>query len=97
VVGGYSSVTGLDERLKSRPPPRTYRPLRQIVVYLCITYGLTLAIALALPHAGIAPLIAICRSGGRGCIETGSGSESDLEDAIDQSGYVRRGLTDRVR
>jgi uncharacterized protein len=40
-------------------PPRTYRPLRQIVVYLCITYGLTLAIALALPHAGIAPLIAI--------------------------------------
>jgi membrane protease YdiL (CAAX protease family) len=40
-------------------PPRTYRPLRQIVVYLCITYGLTLAIALALPHAGIAPLIVI--------------------------------------
>jgi membrane protease YdiL (CAAX protease family) len=35
------------------------RQLRQIVVYLCITYGLTLAIALALPHAGIAPLIAI--------------------------------------
>ena len=33
------------------PPTRTYRPLRQIVVYLCITYGLTLAIALALPHA----------------------------------------------
>jgi hypothetical protein len=40
-------------------PPRTYRPLRQIVVYLSITYGLTLAIALALPHAGITPLIAI--------------------------------------
>src|SRR4029450_13427692 len=40
-------------------PPRTYRPLRQIVVYLCITYGLTLAIAIALPHAGITPLIAI--------------------------------------
>ena len=40
-------------------PPRTYRPLRQIVMYLCITYGLTLAIALALPHAGITPLIAI--------------------------------------
>jgi CAAX protease family protein len=40
-------------------PPRTYRPLRQIVVYLCVTYGLTLAIALALPHAGITPLIAI--------------------------------------
>jgi CAAX protease family protein len=40
-------------------PPRTYRPLRQIVVYLCFTYGLALAIALALPHAGIAPLISI--------------------------------------
>src|SRR5215216_3153601 len=40
-------------------PPRTHRPLRQIVVYLCITYGLTLAVALALPHAGITPLIAI--------------------------------------
>jgi CAAX protease family protein len=40
-------------------PPRTYRPLRQIVVFLCITYGLALAIALALPHAGIAPLITI--------------------------------------
>jgi CAAX protease family protein len=39
--------------------PRTYRPLRQIVVFLCITYGLTLAVALALPHAGIAPLIVI--------------------------------------
>jgi membrane protease YdiL (CAAX protease family) len=47
-------------RMAEEPaPPRTYRPLRQIVVYLCITYGLTLAIALALPHAGIAPLIAI--------------------------------------
>src|SRR5215211_3614841 len=40
-------------------PPRTYRPLRQIVVFLCITYGLTLAAALALPHTGITPLIAI--------------------------------------
>ena len=39
-------------------PPRTYRPLRQVVVYLCITYAITLAIALALPHAGIAPLLA---------------------------------------
>ena len=29
------------------------------MVFLCITYGLTLAIALALPHAGITPLIAI--------------------------------------
>jgi CAAX protease family protein len=41
------------------PPPRTDRPLRQIVVSLCITYGLALAIALALPHADIAPLISI--------------------------------------
>ncbi len=40
-------------------PPRTDRPLRQIVVYLAITYAITLAIALALPHAGIAPLLAI--------------------------------------
>ena len=40
-------------------PARTYRPQRQIVVYLCFTYGLALAIALALPHAGIAPLITI--------------------------------------
>ena len=40
-------------------PPRTYRPLRQIVVFLCITYGLTLAVALALPDAGITSQIAI--------------------------------------
>jgi uncharacterized protein len=40
-------------------PSRTYRPLRQIVMFLCITYGLTLAIAIALPNAGITPLIAI--------------------------------------
>jgi uncharacterized protein len=40
-------------------PPRTYRPRRQIVVYLCITYGLALAIGLTLPRAGIAPLITI--------------------------------------
>jgi uncharacterized protein len=40
-------------------PARTYRPRRQIVVFLCLTYGLALAIALALPHAGIAPLITI--------------------------------------
>jgi len=36
-------------------PPRTHRPLGQIVVYLCITYGLTLAITLAPPLAGIRP------------------------------------------
>ena len=31
-------------RTAEEPAPlRTYRPLRQIVVYLCITYGLTLA------------------------------------------------------
>jgi uncharacterized protein len=40
-------------------PPRTDRPLRQAVVYLAITYAITLAIALALPHAGIAPVLAI--------------------------------------
>ena len=41
------------------PPPRTDRPLRQVVLYLTITYGLALAIALALPNADIAPLISI--------------------------------------
>ena len=39
--------------------PRTDRPLRQAGVFLGITYLLALAIALALPHAGIAPLISI--------------------------------------
>jgi uncharacterized protein len=39
--------------------PRTERPLRQAAVFLGITYLLALAIALALPHAGIAPLISI--------------------------------------
>jgi hypothetical protein len=41
------------------PPPRTDRPLRQVVPYLTITYGLALAIALALPRADIAALISI--------------------------------------
>jgi uncharacterized protein len=40
-------------------PPRTEHPLRQIVVFLGITYAITLGIALALPHAGIAPILAI--------------------------------------
>ncbi len=39
--------------------PRTDRPLRQAAAFLGITYLLALAIALALPHAGIAPLISI--------------------------------------
>jgi uncharacterized protein len=39
--------------------PRTNRPLRQAAVFLGITYLLALSIALALPHAGIAPLISI--------------------------------------
>lgn len=39
--------------------PRTERPLGQAAVFLGITYLLALAIALALPHAGIAPLISI--------------------------------------
>src|SRR5215212_7085371 len=41
------------------PPPRTAHPVRQVVVFLGITYAITLGIALALPHAGIAPLISI--------------------------------------
>lgn len=41
------------------PPPNTAHPAREIAVFLGITYGLALAIALALPHAGIAPLISI--------------------------------------
>lgn len=40
-------------------PPRTYRPLRQIIVFLCFTYAIAVAIALALPHAGITPLLSI--------------------------------------
>jgi membrane protease YdiL (CAAX protease family) len=39
--------------------PRTAHPLRQAQVFLAITYVLALAIALALPHAGIAPLLSI--------------------------------------
>ena len=34
-------------------PPRTDRPLRQILVFLLSTYAIAVAIALALPHAGI--------------------------------------------
>ena len=40
-------------------PPRTDHPLRQIAAFLGITYAITLGIALALPHAGIAPIITI--------------------------------------
>ena len=40
-------------------PPRTDHPLRQIVVFLCLTYAITVAIALALPHAGITPVLTI--------------------------------------
>ena len=36
-------------------PPRTDRPLRQILVFLLSTYAIAVAIALALPHAGITP------------------------------------------
>jgi hypothetical protein len=56
-------IEGVPMRQRPTPeesaPARTDRPLRQVVVFLCITYALTLAIALALPHAGIAPLISI--------------------------------------
>ena len=49
-----------ERRASEEPaPPRTDRPLRQVVVYLGITYAIALAIALALPNAGIAPLISI--------------------------------------
>ena len=40
-------------------PPSTDRPLRQILVFLCSTYAIAVAIALALPHAGIAPMLSI--------------------------------------
>ena len=40
-------------------PPRTDRPRRQILVFLCSTYAIAVAIALALPHAGITPLLSI--------------------------------------
>jgi uncharacterized protein len=40
-------------------PPRTDRPLRQILVFLLSTYTIAVAIALALPHAGIAPMLSI--------------------------------------
>jgi membrane protease YdiL (CAAX protease family) len=40
-------------------PRPTSHPLRQVTVFLVVAYGLALAIALALPHAGIAPLISI--------------------------------------
>ena len=44
---------------EAAPLPRTENPARQVATYLAITYALALAIALALPHAGIAPLISI--------------------------------------
>ena len=40
-------------------PPRTDHPLRQIVVFLCFTYAIAVAIALALPHAGITSVLTI--------------------------------------
>jgi uncharacterized protein len=46
-------------RSEEPAPPNTDHPGRQIVVYLGITYALALGIALALPHAGLAPLISI--------------------------------------
>ena len=49
-----------EQRTTSEPaPPRTDRPLRQILVFLCSTYAIAVAIALALPHAGITPLASI--------------------------------------
>jgi hypothetical protein len=40
-------------------PPRTDRPLRQVLVFLCATYAIAVAIALALPHAGVTPGLSI--------------------------------------
>ena len=49
-----------EQRTTAEPaPPSTDRPLRQILVFLCSTYVIALAIALALPHAGITPLLTI--------------------------------------
>jgi CAAX protease family protein len=50
-----------EKRTTSEPaPPSTDRPLRQIIVFLCSTYAIAVAIALALPHAGsITPLASI--------------------------------------
>ena len=50
---------GQGRRSDELAPPRTHRPVRQVVVFLCITYALALGIALALPHADLAPLISI--------------------------------------
>ena len=48
------------QRATSEPaPPKTDRPLRQILVFICFTYVIAVAIALALPHAGIIPLLSI--------------------------------------
>ncbi len=41
------------------PPPRTDRPLRQVLVFLCSTYAIAVAIVIALPHAGITPMLSI--------------------------------------
>ena len=49
-----------EQRITSESaPPRTDRPLRQIIVFLSFTYAIAVGIALALPHAGIAPLASI--------------------------------------
>src|SRR4051794_27525360 len=48
------------QRMTLEPdPPRTDRPRRQILVFLSSTYGIAVAIALALPHTAIAPMISI--------------------------------------
>jgi membrane protease YdiL (CAAX protease family) len=49
----------LQTKAPAPAPPRTPHPVREIAVFLGITYGLALSIALALPHAGIAPLVSI--------------------------------------
>ena len=63
---GVIAHLGINEQKENRMPEqrttqefaplRTDRPLRQIVVFLCSTYAIAVAIAVALPHAGITPL-----------------------------------------
>ena len=40
----------LRRRSEELAPPRTHGPVRQVVVFPCITYAIALAVALALPR-----------------------------------------------
>lgn len=59
-TSGTVECPGVEMARSGSPASGTRSPaLRQAVVYLAVAYGLALAIALALPRAGIAPLISI--------------------------------------